>query len=74
MDHQAERAARMGKLPSKLDAEGYNPAGLQGAYGAPASTQGDSSVTTSAAPPELSPIEAVDKAIGLISRQRVAVS
>ncbi len=35
---KAERAARNGRLPGRLDVEGYNPAGLQGAYGASSTT------------------------------------
>ena len=83
---QAERASRGGKLPGRLDAEGYNPAGLQGAYGAPTEGSGagagtlDGSIGKSggggapSAAPEGTPIEQVEKAIGLMKRQRIGVS
>lgn len=83
---KAERASRGGYLPGRLDADGYNPSGLQGAYGASvpgAEETGegggrDEGMGTSkdAAAKEMpagsTSMEAAEKAIGLMKRQRIA--
>eukprot|EP00624_Nannochloropsis_granulata_P003225 evm.model.NODE_26337_length_12922_cov_14.449466.1 len=84
---KAERASRGGYLPGRLDADGYNPSGLQGAYGA--SVPGGEETgegggvksealgtSNSAAAKEIPAgsmsMEAAEKAIGLMKRQRIA--
>jgi len=81
---KAERASRKGKLPGVLDAEGYNPTGLQGTYGAGTGTgtgapgdepseQGAGHARKASGGDEGSPLEQADKAISLMKRQRVGV-
>ena len=79
---KAERAARKGRLPGVLDAEGYNPTGLQGGYGAGAPGEEPSEEgagaragghARKASGDEGTPLEQADKAISLMKRQRVGV-
>lgn len=81
---KAERAARKGRLPGVLDAEGYNPTGLQGSYGAPGDEASEEGVggsgsgharkaSAASAAAEGTPLEQADKAISLMKRQRVGV-
>jgi len=89
---KAERASRGGYLPGRLDADGYNPSGLQGAYGASVAGGEDTSeggvgtgTTVEKVPravgsgkgeeamaPGTTSMESVEKAIGLMKRQRIA--
>jgi len=85
---KAERASRGGYLPGRLDPEGYNPSGLQGAYGAsvPGAAGGEETGEGGGKKEELNlsksaaeemaagstSMEAADKAIGLMKRQRIA--
>ena len=83
---KAERASRGGYLPGRLDPEGYNPSGLQGAYGASVpggeetgegGKKEEANLSKSGAGAEEMPagstsMEAAEKAIGLMKRQRIA--
>ncbi len=61
-------------MPGVLDVDGYNPSGLQAPYGATGEETQKTEKKQAAAPSQGTPSQNMDKAIALISKQRIGVS